>query len=137
VFLGKSRKFLILRDFFYLYTLQPSHPLQSHAGNTTMSHQIFNRALKIVGFVALIAAFAVPAANAATAKNTIVKKQHASSKASASKKVIATRKSVRFVAGTKRRSIIRVSIPAKPSFGQIAGLHRRRILLSSSPAWRW
>jgi hypothetical protein len=88
VFLGKSRKFLILRDFFYLYTLQPSHPLQSHAGNTTMSHQIFNRALKIVGFVALIAAFAVPAANAATAKNTIVKKQHASSKASASKKVI-------------------------------------------------
>jgi D-alanyl-D-alanine endopeptidase (penicillin-binding protein 7) len=88
-----------------------------------MSHQIFNRALKIVGFVALIAAFAVPAANAATAKNTIVKKQHASSKASASKKVIATRKSVRFVAGTKRRSIIRASIPAKPSFGQIAGLH--------------
>jgi D-alanyl-D-alanine endopeptidase (penicillin-binding protein 7) len=88
-----------------------------------MSHQIFNRALKIVGFVALVAAFAVPAANAASAKNTIVKKQHASSKASASKKVISTRKSVRFVAGTKRRSIIRVSVPAKPSFGQIAGLH--------------
>jgi D-alanyl-D-alanine endopeptidase (penicillin-binding protein 7) len=123
VFLGKSRKFLILRDFFYLYTLQPSHSLQSHAGKTTMSHQIFNRALKIVGFMALVAAFAVPAANAATAKNTIVKKQHASSKASASKKVISTRKSVRFVAGTKRRSIIRASIPAKPSFGQIAGLH--------------
>ncbi|EJL83052.1 D-alanyl-D-alanine carboxypeptidase [Polaromonas sp. CF318] len=88
-----------------------------------MSHQIFNRALKIVGFVALIAAFAVPAANAATAKNTIVKKQHASSKASASKKIVSTRKSVRFVAGTKRRSIIRVSVPPKPSFGQIAGLH--------------
>ncbi len=38
-------------------------------------------------------------------------------------KVVSTRKSVRFVAGTKRRSIIRASIPAKPSFGQIAGLH--------------
>ena len=88
-----------------------------------MSHQIFNRALKIVGFVALIAAFAVPAANAATAKKAIVKKQHASSKASASQKVISTRKSVRFVAAAKRRSIIRVSFPAKPSFGQIAGLH--------------
>lgn len=73
--------------------------------------------------MALIAAFAVPAANAATAKKTIVKKQHASSKAPASQKVISTRKSVRFVASTKRRSIIRVSIPAKPSFGQIAGLH--------------
>lgn len=89
-----------------------------------MSHQIFNRALKIVGFVALIAAFAVPAANAATARNTIVKKQHASSKAPAAKKVVATRKSARFVVGTKqRRSIMRVSVPAKPSFGQIAGLH--------------
>lgn len=90
-----------------------------------MSHQIFNRALKIVGFVALAAAFAVPAANAATAKNTIVKKQHASSKASGAKKVVATRKTVRFVAGTKQRrgSIIRAFVPAKPSFGQIAGLH--------------
>jgi D-alanyl-D-alanine endopeptidase (penicillin-binding protein 7) len=90
-----------------------------------MSHQIFNRALKIVGFVALAAAFAVPAANAAAAKNTIVKKQHASSKVSASKKVVSTRKSVRFVVGTKQRrgSIIRAFVPAKPSFGQIAGLH--------------
>jgi hypothetical protein len=118
VFLGKSRKFLILRDFFYLYT--SSHPIHCNpnAGKTTMSHQIFNRALKIVGFVALAAAFAVPAANAAAAKNTIVKKQHASSKASASKKVVSTRKSVRFVAGTKQRrgSIIRASVPAKPFF---------------------
>ena len=89
-----------------------------------MSHLIFNRALKIVGFLALAAAFAIPAANAA-GKNTIVKKQHASKAgASTSKKIISTRKSVRFVAGTKqRRSIIRVSVPPKPSFGQIAGLH--------------
>lgn len=88
-----------------------------------MSHLIFNRALKIVGFLALAAAFAIPAAHAASGKTTIVKKQHAS-KAGASKKVISTRKSVRFVAGSKqRRSIIRASAPPKPSFGQIAGLH--------------
>lgn len=75
--------------------------------------------------MALAAIFAVPAANAASSKskNSIVKKQHAS-KASAPKKVISTRKSVRFVASTKhRRSIIRASVPARPSFGQIAGLH--------------
>lgn len=73
--------------------------------------------------MALAAIFAVPAANAASSKNSIVKKQHAS-KASVPKKVISARKSVRFVASTKhRRSIIRASVPARPSFGQIAGLH--------------
>lgn len=87
-----------------------------------MFNQIFNRALKIVGFLALFAALAVPVANATTAKRVIVKKQHAT-KTSASKKVVSTRKSVRFVAGTKNRTIIRAIVPATPSFGQIAGLH--------------
>ncbi len=89
-----------------------------------MSNQVFNRALKIVGFLALSAALAVPAAsvNAATAQRVIVKKQHAA-KAPASKKAVSARKGVRLVAGTKHRSIIRAAVPAKPSFGQIAGLH--------------
>ncbi|MGH8831023.1 MAG: peptidase S11, partial [Polaromonas sp.] len=87
-----------------------------------MANRIFNRALKIVGSMALLAAFAVPVANAETAKRVIVKKQHVT-KASASKKVVSTRKSVRFAAGGKHRTIIRAAVPAKPSFGQIAGLH--------------
>ncbi|MFC5522239.1 D-alanyl-D-alanine endopeptidase [Polaromonas jejuensis] len=87
-----------------------------------MSNQIFNRALKIVGFLALSAAFAVPAADAATAKRVIVKKHHVT-KAAASKKVVATRKSMRFEAAGRRQSVIHAYIPAKPSFGQIAGLH--------------
>ncbi|SFC37342.1 murein-DD-endopeptidase. Serine peptidase. MEROPS family S11 [Polaromonas sp. OV174] len=74
----------------------------------------------------MLAALAVPTVNAATAKRAIVKKPHVT-KAVASKKVVATRKSARFVAGTssKRKSIVRaaVVVPAKPSFGQIAGLH--------------
>lgn len=89
-----------------------------------MVNQIFNRALKIVGFLALFVALAVPVANATTAKRVIVKKQHVT-KASASKKVVSTRKTVRFAADTKRRTIIRAIaiVPATPSFGQIAGLH--------------
>ncbi|MGA8786002.1 MAG: serine hydrolase, partial [Polaromonas sp.] len=87
-----------------------------------MSNQILNRALKIVGFLAFSVALAAPAANAATAKRVIEKKSHAT-KVTASKKVISTRKSVRFVAGAKRGTIIRAVVPATPSFGQIAGLH--------------
>ncbi|HEY3049520.1 MAG TPA: D-alanyl-D-alanine endopeptidase [Polaromonas sp.] len=87
-----------------------------------MSNQIFNRALKIVGFLALSAALAVPAADAATAKRAIVKKQHIT-KTSASKKIVTSRKSVRFAADGKHKTIIRAAVPAKPSFGQIAGLH--------------
>jgi D-alanyl-D-alanine endopeptidase (penicillin-binding protein 7) len=87
-----------------------------------MSNRIFNRALKIVGFVALVAALAVPGVNAATGKRVIVKKQHIA-KVHGSKKVVATRKSARFVAGAKHGTIIRAAVPASPSFGQIAGLH--------------
>ncbi len=92
-----------------------------------MSKQILNRALKIVGFLALSVALAAPVANATTAKRAVVKKPHATKvvvvKAKAGKKVLATRKSARFVAGAKRRPIVYAIIPAQPSFGQIAGLH--------------
>ena len=87
-----------------------------------MSKQIFNRALKIVGVLALFVAFGAPAADAATTKRAIVKKSHVT-KTTASKKVVATRKSVRFAASTKRRAVIYAVVPAQPSFGQIAGLH--------------
>ncbi|MDP2254761.1 MAG: D-alanyl-D-alanine endopeptidase [Polaromonas sp.] len=95
-----------------------------------MSKQIFNRALKIFGFLALSAALAAPAANAVTAKRAIVKKPH-SAKTTASKKVVSTRKSVQFTATTKSRTIIRAVtvVPAKLSFGQIAGLHSAQDLL--------
>jgi D-alanyl-D-alanine endopeptidase (penicillin-binding protein 7) len=95
-----------------------------------MSKQIFNRALKIFGFLALSAALAAPAANAVTAKRAIVKKPH-SSKTTAAKKVVSTRKSVQFTAVTKNRTIIRAVtvVPAKLSFGQIAGLHSAQDLL--------
>lgn len=88
-----------------------------------MSQQIFNRALRIVGVLALFVAFGVPAADAATSKRAIVKKPHVA-KTTASKKLIATRKSVRFTASAKRsRTIIYAAVPPRPSFGQIAGLH--------------
>ena len=87
-----------------------------------MSHQIFNRALKIVGFLALFTALAVPVVHAENGKRGIVKKPHVT-KTSASKRVVSTRKHVRFSASTKRQATIHAVVPAQPSFGQIAGLH--------------
>ena len=88
-----------------------------------MSKQIFNRVFKIFGFVALFAALAVPVADAATTKRAIVKKQHAE-KIAVSKKSISSRKSARFTLNSKRGVVLRAAvIPARPSFGQIAGLH--------------
>ena len=87
-----------------------------------MSNKILNRILKIAGFLALFAALATPAAGAATSKRAVVKKHHLS-RTVASKKVASTRKSMQFVSGSKRRVIIRAAVPAKPSFGEIAGLH--------------
>jgi D-alanyl-D-alanine endopeptidase (penicillin-binding protein 7) len=89
-----------------------------------MSNQILTSALKIIGLVALSAVFASPFATAATSKNAVVKKAHAA-KVSPAKKVInsSTRKSARFTATTRRKHIIQAIVPAKPSFGQMAGLH--------------
>lgn len=87
-----------------------------------MSHQIFNRASKIAGFLVLLTALVVPVVHAETSKRGIVKKPHIT-KTSVSKKVVSTRKSVRISAGTKGRTVIRIAAPVTPSFGQIAGLH--------------
>ena len=87
-----------------------------------MSKQIFNRALKIAGLLALFTALAIPAAGAAPSKREVAKKQ-AVTKIGSSKKSVSARKSVRFVSGIKRKGIVYAAVPAKPSFGQIAGLH--------------
>ena len=93
-----------------------------------MLNPISNFLIKIVGFLALFTIFSVPMANAATTKDSIAKKNHVP-KIAASKKVISNRKNVRFVTSIKRKSIIHASVPARPSFGQIAGLHGMRDLL--------
>ena len=87
-----------------------------------MSNQILNRILKIAGFLAIFASLAAPAAEAATSKRSTVKKAH-SSRAVATKKVASTRKSMQFVSRGKPKIIARAAVPAKPSFGEIAGLH--------------
>ena len=86
-----------------------------------MPTRIFNHALKIAGLLALFAAFAVPAAQATTHKKVAVKK-HLATKA-VSKKTLSTRKSAHFVAGLKHKLVVRTIVAARPSFGQIAGLH--------------
>ncbi|MDO8718637.1 MAG: D-alanyl-D-alanine endopeptidase [Polaromonas sp.] len=106
-----------------------------------MSKQILNRALKIFGFLALSAALVTPAANAVTPKRAIVKKPHSAKiTVSKSKKVVSTRKSVQLTSGVKNRTVIRAAaaaasvtaavVPAKLSFGQMAGLHSVQDLLA-------
>ena len=87
-----------------------------------MLNLTFHRVLKLAGCLALFAALVVPPASAATAKQATVKKQQVT-KSAASKKVVTTRKTARFVTGVKRKPIIRVAAPPRPSYGQIAGLH--------------
>ena len=87
-----------------------------------MSKQIFNSALKIAGLLALFTALALPAAGAVPSKREVAKTQ-AVTKIGSSKKSVSARKSVRFVSGIKRKGIVYAAVPAKPSFGQIAGLH--------------
>lgn len=88
-----------------------------------MSHTLVNRAFKNLLGLAVLLALAVPAVHAASGKTTIVKKPHAS-KAAVSKKVVSsTRKTARFSAGSKRKPVLRAAVPARLSFGQIAGLH--------------
>ncbi|MDP3168843.1 MAG: D-alanyl-D-alanine endopeptidase [Polaromonas sp.] len=82
---------------------------------------IFTRSLQLVGFLTVSVALIFPAASeAAPAKRQVVKKSHATK--TVSKKVVSSRKSARFVAKTQRKPII-VATPARPSYGQIAGLH--------------
>ena len=82
---------------------------------------IVKRSLQLVGFLTFSVALILPVASeAAPAKRQVVKKPQAAK--TVSKKVVSSRKSVRFVAKSPRKPII-VATPARPSFGQIAGLH--------------
>ncbi len=86
-----------------------------------MLNQTLKRTLQLAGLLALFTALAVPA-SANTQKRQTAKKQQVT-KSAVSKKQVTTRKTAQFVSGTKRKSIVRVSVPPKPSYGQIAGLH--------------
>lgn len=88
-----------------------------------MPKQILKSILKIAGLLALAAALVSPANAATKNKRLAVKKLH-SVKAAASKKGPVARKSMVFVSGSKHRAIVRAAfVPARPSFGEIAGLH--------------
>ena len=89
-----------------------------------MSNKILIRALKIFGLATLFAVFASPFAMAASAKSTVVKKPHAAKVSHAKKSASASaRKSISFTVSSRRKNVIQTIIPAKPSFGQMAGLH--------------
>ena len=89
-----------------------------------MANKILTLALKIFGLVALSAAFASPFAVAASAKSKVVKKSHAAKGSLAKKAVSASaRKATRSTVSIRQKHIIHVIVPAKPSFGQMAGLH--------------
>lgn len=87
-----------------------------------MPNKIVNRAVKIAGFLAIFAALAVPVSHAASVKKVaIVKKPHTSKATLA--KTVSARKKASFVTGIKRKAALRAIVPAKLSFGEIAGLH--------------
>ncbi|MES2978700.1 MAG: D-alanyl-D-alanine endopeptidase [Pseudomonadota bacterium] len=80
-------------------------------------------AIKAVGVVVISAAFSIPAFSATPSKSQGVKKQQVS-KVSRSTKVAKAERTRRVkVAMVKSSSVVRVSAPARLSFGQIAGLH--------------
>ena len=82
---------------------------------------IFKRSLQVVGLLTFSVALIFPVASeAATPKRPVVKKSQATK--AVSKKVVSSRKSARFVARSPRKPVI-IAAPARPSFGQIAGLH--------------
>lgn len=87
-----------------------------------MLNQTLQHTLKMFGLLALFTALAISTARAGTPEPEAAKKQQVS-KSTASKKAIKTRKSAQLVSSAKRKSVVRISAPPKPSFGQIAGLH--------------
>ena len=86
-----------------------------------MPNPLFRHALKVLSTMAVLAALAAPAAEAATVKRTIVKKHHVT-KVTNAKKSVTSRQRVKVVVSGKRRGAALAIVPAKPSFGQLAGL---------------
>lgn len=87
-----------------------------------MSNTILNRALKVLGLVMLTAMFATSMAHASPAKKTVAKKSH-SLKSVSSHRTATARKTLRFTTKIRHKNMLQVIVPAKPSFGQLAGLH--------------
>ena len=82
-------------------------------GAVFMPGKTLNRLLQILAIATASAVLAVPAAEAQTRNKSVAKKGKST--------VLVSRKAVKPV--VKRRSVIRTVVPARPSFGQLAGLH--------------
>lgn len=93
-----------------------------HHGRSTA----MNRFFQLLGFVVVGAALAAPMAHANERKQAPAKKQVASATAKKSagpRKAAVAAKPVRVSAKTSKAAARVAYIPAKPSFGQLAGLH--------------
>jgi serine-type D-Ala-D-Ala endopeptidase (penicillin-binding protein 7) len=103
-----------------------------------MTYPIFNRAFKFLGVMAVLAALAVPHAQAATAKRVQAKKHQVTkvTRGATTKTVVTVRgkkavQRTKVVFSSKGKRIVQMKrpvrvlafIPARLSFGQIAGLH--------------
>ncbi|CAN7455562.1 D-alanyl-D-alanine endopeptidase [Acidovorax sp. LjRoot129] len=88
-----------------------------------------NRFLQLLGFVVVSAALVAPGVHAQDRKKASVKKSQVSAssatvkRAVAPRKVAAAAKPVRVSARTSKAATRVAFVPAKPSFGQMAGLH--------------
>lgn len=87
-----------------------------------MSIKILNHASRILGLVALTAIFATSMVNAAPVKKAVIKKSHALKSTSAHKTSV-VRKTARFTTKIRHKQELQAIVPAKLSYGQLAGLH--------------
>ena len=88
-------------------------------GSALLPSNVLNRLLQIFAIAVVTTVLAIPAAQAQTRNKATVKKSKSS--------MVVSRKAVKTVA--KRRSVIRVAVPPRPSYGQLAGLHGKQDLL--------
>ena len=87
-----------------------------------MSIKILNHASRMLGLVALAAIFATSMVNAAPVKKAVIKKSH-SLKSTSAHKTSVVRKTARFTTKIRHKQELQAIVPAKPSYGQLAGLH--------------
>lgn len=94
-----------------------------------MQNQVFNRFAKIFGAMLVLAgAFTFSAAQAETPKRSLERKPQVT-KVSSLKKVVVVRRKMQTGPKSKRALRVLALIPARPSFGQLAGLHGSQDLL--------
>lgn len=94
-----------------------------------MQHQAFTRVVKMFGGMLVLAGvFGFSAAQAEAPKRVQAKKPQVT-KISSLKKVVAVRRGAQTAIKSKRAVRVLALIPAKPSFGQLAGLHGSQDLL--------